>query len=149
MAAVECPFTGERLAAVRALRPDVGIVHAQQADETGNVQLWGITGVQKETVLAARRVDRDRRGDRAAELVQRPGGVVLPAWVITAVALAPGGAHPSYAHGYYDRDNAFYVAWDADQPRPRALRGLDAAARARDDRQREYLRSLRDAEVAA
>jgi glutaconate CoA-transferase subunit A len=109
---VVCPFTGEELAAVPALRPDVGIVHAQQADRHGNVQLWGITGVQKEAVLASARslVTVEEVVD---ELEPRPGGVVLPGWVIGAVALAPGGAHPSYAHGYYDRDNAFYVRWDA------------------------------------
>ncbi len=109
---VVCPFTGEELAAVPALRPDVGIVHAQQADRHGNVQLWGITGVQKEAVLASARslVTVEEVVD---ELEPRPGGVVLPGWVIDAVALAPGGAHPSYAHGYYDRDNAFYVRWDA------------------------------------
>jgi glutaconate CoA-transferase subunit A len=109
---ISCPFTGERLAAVPAIRPDVGIVHAQQADEAGNVQLWGITGVQKETVLAARRSIVTVE-EIVPRLEQRPGGVVLPSWAVTAVALAPGGAHPSYAHGYYDRDNDFYVRWDA------------------------------------
>jgi glutaconate CoA-transferase, subunit A len=109
---ITCPFTGEKLAAVRAHRPDVGVVHAQQADRHGNVQLWGITGVQKEVVLASARsiVTVEEIVD---ELEPRPGAVVLPAWVIDAVALAPGGAHPSYAHDYYERDNDFYVAWDA------------------------------------
>jgi glutaconate CoA-transferase subunit A len=108
---VVCPFTGEELAAVRALRPDVGIVHAQQADRRGNVQLWGITGVQKEVVLASRRtiVTVEEVVD---ELEPRRGGVVLPRWVVDAVAVAPRGAHPSYADGYYDRDNDFYVSWD-------------------------------------
>jgi glutaconate CoA-transferase, subunit A len=111
LAWVDCPFTGERLAAVRAIRPDVGIVHAQQADRRGNVQLWGISGVQKEAVLASARsiVTVEELVD---ELVQRPGSIVIPSWTITAVAVAPGGAHPSYAHGYYDRDNAFYRSWD-------------------------------------
>jgi glutaconate CoA-transferase subunit A len=108
---VTCPFTGEELAAVPSLRPDVGIVHAQQADHRGNVQLWGILGVQKETVLAASRsiVTVEEVVD---ELEPRPGAIVLPSWVLDAVSLAPGGAHPSYAHGYYDRDNDFYVGWD-------------------------------------
>jgi glutaconate CoA-transferase subunit A len=111
VARVTCPFTGEELAAVPAQRPDVGIVHAQQADRHGNVQLWGIVGVQKEVVLASARsiVTVEEIVD---ELELRPGGAVLPGWVVDAVALAPGGAHPSYAHGYYDRDNDFYVAWD-------------------------------------
>jgi glutaconate CoA-transferase subunit A len=110
-ARLTCPFTGEELAAVPAHRPDVGIVHAQQADRLGNVQLWGITGVQKEVVLASARtiVTVEEVVD---DLEPRPGGVVLPSWVIDAVSPAPGGAHPSYAHGYYDRDNDFYVRWD-------------------------------------
>jgi glutaconate CoA-transferase subunit A len=109
---VVCPFTGERLAAVAALRPDVTVIHAQQADRAGNVQLWGITGVQKEAVLAAARalVTVEEIVD---QLELRPGGVVLPSWVVTAVALVPGGAHPSYAAGYSDRDNDFYQRWDA------------------------------------
>jgi glutaconate CoA-transferase subunit A len=111
VAAVTCPFTGEELAAVPAHRPDVGIIHAQRADRNGNVQLWGITGVQKETVLASARsiVTVEEIVD---ELDPRPGALVLPAWVIDAVAEVPGGARPSYAHGYYDRDNEFYAAWD-------------------------------------
>ena len=111
VASIQCPFTGEELTAIPALRPDVAVVHAQQADEAGNVQLWGITGVQKEAVLAA-----DRALVTVEEIVPklelRPGGVVLPSWVLAAVSLAPGGAHPSYAAGYSDRDNAFYRRWD-------------------------------------
>jgi glutaconate CoA-transferase, subunit A len=108
---VACPFTGEELAAVPAQRPDVGIVHVQQADRRGNIQFWGIPGVQKEIVLASARsiVTVEEIVD---ELELRPGGIVLPGWVIDAVAVAPGGAHPSYAHGYYERDNDFYVRWD-------------------------------------
>jgi len=108
---IACPFTGEELSAVPAIRPDVGIVHAQQADEDGNVQLWGIAGVQKETVLASAR-SLVTVEEIVPRLEPRPGAVVLPSWAVTAVALAPGGAHPSYAHGYYDRDNEFYVRWD-------------------------------------
>ncbi|MDR7300009.1 CoA transferase subunit A [Haloactinomyces albus] len=108
---IECPFTGESLAAVSALNPDVGIVHAQQADRQGNVQMWGITGVQKETVLASKRslVTVEEVVD---ELEPRPGAVVLPKWVVSAVAEVPGGAHPSYAQGYYERDNDYYQRWD-------------------------------------
>src|SRR5206468_4428127 len=108
---IACPFTGEQLAAVPALRPDVGIIHAQQADRQGNVQLWGIIGVQKEIVLASTRslVTVEEIVD---ELEPRPGAIVLPAWAVGAVAEAPHGAHPSYAHDYYDRDNGFYQRWD-------------------------------------
>ena len=111
IATVTCPFTGERLTAVPAITPDVGIIHAQRADRAGNVQLWGITGVQKEVVLASRRslVTVEEIVD---ELTPVPGAIVLPRWVVTAVACAPGGCHPSYAAGYSQRDNAFYEAWD-------------------------------------
>jgi glutaconate CoA-transferase subunit A len=125
ISAVICPFTGERLAAVAALNPDVTVVHAQQADRAGNVALWGISGVQKEAVLAASRslVTVEEIVD---ELEPRPGGVVLPSWTVTAVSHAPGGAAPSYALGYYDRDNAAYRAWDAiSRDRDRFCRWLD------------------------
>jgi glutaconate CoA-transferase, subunit A len=109
---ITCPFTGEVLTAVPALRPDATVVHAQVADRAGNVQMWGITGVQKEAVLAAERslVTVEEVVD---ELVPRPGAVVLPTWALTCVAEVPGGAHPSYAQGYSDRDNDFYLRWDA------------------------------------
>jgi glutaconate CoA-transferase, subunit A len=111
VATVTCPFTGEELAAVPSLRPDVAIVHAQEADRKGNVQLWGIPGVQKEAVLAAERslVTVERVVD---ELELRPGGVVIPGWVLDAVAEAPGGSQPSYSHGMTERDNDFYRRWD-------------------------------------
>jgi glutaconate CoA-transferase subunit A len=109
---ITCPFTGEWLTAVPALDLDVGIIHAQQADRRGNVQLWGQVGVQKETVLGARRslVTVEEIVD---ELEPKPNGVVLPRWVVTRVAHVPGGARPSYAQDYYDRDNEAYKAWDA------------------------------------
>jgi glutaconate CoA-transferase, subunit A len=109
---ITCPFTGEPLAAVAALNPDVTVVHAQRADRQGNVQLWGITGVQKEAVLAASRslVTVEEVVD---ELTDIPGAVVLPTWALTFVSMVPRGAHPSYAQGYSDRDNDYYVAWDA------------------------------------
>jgi len=110
---VTCPFTGETLTAVPALRPDVAIIHAQKADRAGNVLVAGIVGVQKEAVLASRRAIAT-----VEEIVDDLGttgtnATVLPAWTLSAVAPAPGGARPSYAHGYYGRDNAFYTAWDA------------------------------------
>lgn len=109
---VTCPFTGEVLAAVPALRPDVTVIHALKADCAGNVLIEGIVGVQKEAVLAARRALVT-----VEELVEdfgprSPNAVILPSWTITAVAQVPGGAHPSYAYGYYRRDNAFYLGWD-------------------------------------
>ena len=109
---VTCPFTGEELAAVPAMNPDVAVIHAQRADRTGNVQLWGITGVQREAVLASARsvVTVEEIVD---DLDPRPGAVVLPGWTVTFVARAEGGAHPSYALGYSVRDNDYYVAWDA------------------------------------
>lgn len=110
IAPITCPFTGENLTAVPALRPDVGIIHAQQADRHGNVGLWGIQGVQKEATLSSSRsiVTVEEIVD---ELDPR-ATVTLPSWVISAVAVVPTGAHPSYAHGYYERDNDFYRAWD-------------------------------------
>lgn len=123
---VTCPFTGERLAAVPAIRPDVGIVHAQQADRDGNVLLRGIVGVQKEAVLASRRAIVT-----VEEVVNELGtegtnAVVLPSWSIDAVAVVRGGARPSYAHGYYSRDNAFYTAWDEiSRDRDRFCRWID------------------------
>jgi glutaconate CoA-transferase subunit A len=108
---ITCPFTGEELAAVPALRPDVAIVHAQEADRRGNVQLWGIPGVQKEAVLAAGRALVTV--ERLVEALEpRPGGVVLPGWCVDAVSVAEQGAYPSYAHGLTDRDNDFYKRWD-------------------------------------
>ncbi|WP_370324828.1 CoA transferase subunit A [Euzebya sp.] len=109
---VTCPFTGEELAAVPSLRPDVGIVHAQRADRQGNVLIEGIIGVQKEVVLASTRsvVTVEEVVDDLD--VPSMNACVLPGWAIDHVVEAPRGAHPSYAHGYYDRDNAFYVAWD-------------------------------------
>jgi glutaconate CoA-transferase, subunit A len=109
---VTCPFTGEKLAAVAALRPDVAVIHAQRADRAGNVQLWGITGVQKEAVFASRRSIVTVE-EIVGELAPQPGAIVLPAWTVGYVAAAPGGAHPSYALGYSARDNETYVAWTA------------------------------------
>ena len=108
---IDCPFTGERLTAVPALNPDVGIVHAQRADRRGNVQFWGITGVHKEVILASTRtlVTVEEIVD---ELEPRPGAVVMPHWTVTMVAEVAGGTHPSYADGHSDRDNDYYLKWD-------------------------------------
>jgi glutaconate CoA-transferase subunit A len=111
IAFVDCPFTGQRLTAVRAVNPDVAVIHAQQADRDGNVMLWGLSGVQKEAVLAAGRSIVTVE-EIVPELVPRPHAVFLPAWTVTAVSVVPGGAWPSYAAGYSVRDNDFYAAWD-------------------------------------
>lgn len=109
---IACPFTGEELAAVPALRPDVGIVHAQRADRDGNVLVEGIIGVQKQAVLASKvsivTVEEVVDGLDAPS----PNSCVIPGWAIDVVCAAPRGAHPSYTHGYYERDNAFYSNWD-------------------------------------
>ncbi|WP_088346202.1 MULTISPECIES: CoA-transferase [Rhodomicrobium] len=110
---IRCPFTGEELAAVPALRPDVAIIHALRADRQGNVLIEGIVGVQKQAVLAAK-----RSIVTVEEIVEElnppsPNSVVLPSWTVGAIAHVPGGAYPSYAHGYYPRDNGAYKAWDA------------------------------------
>lgn len=109
---VTCPFTGEVLAAVPALRPDVTVIHAQRANRDGDVLVEGIIGVQKQAALAARRVvvTVEEVVDTFEGL--HPNACVLPRWTLTAIAVVPGGAHPSYAHGYYRRDNAAYLAWD-------------------------------------
>ena len=110
---IDCPYTGEKLATVPALRPDVAVIHALRADRAGNVLLEGIVGVQKQAVLAAKRAIIT-----VEEIVDEFGprnlnAIILPAWTVTAIVHVPGGAHPSYAQGYYARDNAYYKAWDA------------------------------------
>ena len=112
VAELTCPFTGEALTAVAALNPDVAVIHAQQSDEEGNVHLWGISGVQKEAVLAARRSIVTVE-EIVATFEPHMGSIVLPSWAIGTVSVVPGGAHPSYAAGYYARDNEFYEQWDA------------------------------------
>jgi len=108
---ITCPFTGEVLTATPAVRPDVTVIHAQKADWKGNVLLWGILGVQKEAALAAKRVVVTVE-ERVECLDAPPNACILPAWVVSAVCVVPRGATPSYAHGYYERDNFFYRAWD-------------------------------------
>ena len=110
---VTCPYTGEALATVPALNPGVTIVHAQRADAAGNTQMWGLLGVQKEAAFASARVIVV-----VEELVEEdvirsdPNRTVIPGMIVSAVVVEPWGAHPSYAQGYYDRDNEFYVAWE-------------------------------------
>jgi glutaconate CoA-transferase subunit A len=110
---ITCPFTGEQLACVPALKLDCAIIHAQKANRQGDVLIEGIVGVQKEAVLAA-----ERSLVTVEEIVDdfgavSPNACVLPSWTVGTIAVVPGGAHPSYTHGYYGRDNAFYKTWDA------------------------------------
>lgn len=111
IAFIDCPFTGERMSAVKAMNPDVAIIHAQQADKHGNVQLWGLSGVQKEAVLAATSAIITVE-EIVDELEPRPRSIVLPSWVVDAVCHVPGGAWPSYAADFSVRDNGFYEEWD-------------------------------------
>jgi glutaconate CoA-transferase subunit A len=108
-----CPFTGEALAAVPSVRPDVTFIHAQKASRRGDVLVEGIIGIQKEAVLAAKRavVTVEEVVDDFGDL--HPNLTILPHWTIAAISVVPGGAHPSYTHGYYIRDNAAYIEWDA------------------------------------
>jgi glutaconate CoA-transferase subunit A len=119
---VTCPYTGEVLATVPALNPDVTIVHAQRADAQGNAQIWGLLGVQKEAAFASARVIVV-----VEELVEEstiradPNRTLIPGLIVDAVVVEPWGAHPSYAQGYYDRDNQFYIAWEPISRDPVAL----------------------------
>lgn len=137
---VTCPFTGETLAAVPALTPDVAIIHAQRADVQGNTQMWGILGVQKEAAFAAQRVIVvvEEIVDEAA-IRADPNRTVIPGFIVDAVVQEPWGAHPSYVQGYYDRDNQFYVEWEEISRDPARLRRyLDEYVYGVRDR-REYL----------
>ena len=110
---VEDPYGGKDLLAVPALQPDVAIVHVQRADPSGNAHLWGILGEQKEAAFAARRVilTAEEIVDEAV-IRSDPNRTVIPSMIVTAVCHVPYCCHPSYAQGYYDRDNEFYVKWD-------------------------------------
>ncbi len=107
------PYGDEQVYVVPPLRPDVTIVHAQRADASGNTQMWGLLGAQKEAAFAA-----DRVIVVVEELVEEsiiradPNRTVIPGLIVDAVVVEPFGAHPSYAQGHYDRDNDYYVAWD-------------------------------------
>ncbi len=108
---VRCPYTNAAIATVPAINPDVTILHAQAADSQGNVLIRGIVGAQKEAALAARTLIVTV--EELVESLSAPmNAIVLPHWIVTAIALVPMGAYPSYALGHYARDNAFYRAWD-------------------------------------
>ena len=133
---VTCPYTGERLATVPALNPDVTIIHAQRADADGNTQIWGLVGVQKEAAFASRRVIVvvEQLVDTAV-IRADPNRTLIPGLIVSAVVVEPWGAHPSYAQGFYDRDNDFYVAWEKISRDPARLSGyLDEFVRGVPDR---------------
>ncbi len=138
---VACPYTGEELATVPALNPDVTVIHAQKADRRGNVHLSGIIGAQKEAALAARTLLVTV--EEVVEDLEAPlNAVIIPGFAVTAVAAVPGGAHPSYAQGYYARDNAFCRAWDEiSRDRDTFLRWLDGHVRGTQDHA-QFLASL-------
>jgi glutaconate CoA-transferase, subunit A len=119
---VRCPYTGEVLSTVPALNPDVTIVHAQRSDREGNTQIWGLLGVQKESAFASDRVIVVVE-EMVDESVIRadPNRTVIPGLIVDAVVVEPWGAHPSYAQGYYDRDNEFYIGWEQTSRDPAAL----------------------------
>src|SRR5437667_5663658 len=132
---VTCPYTGEALATVPALNPDVSIIHAQRADAEGNTQIWGLVGVQQEAAFASAHVIVVVE-ELVDETVIRsdPNRTLIPGMIVDAVVVEPWGAHPSYAQGYYDRDNDFYVAWE----------GISRDARRLERYLEEYIRGLPD-----
>jgi glutaconate CoA-transferase subunit A len=120
---VTCPYTGTQVSVVPPLNPDVSLVHVQRADPAGNAHAWGILGDVKEAAFAARRliVSAEEIVDPAV-IRSDPNRTVFPAFIVDAVVEAPLGAHPSYAHGYYDRDNTFYQDWDRTRSTAEAVR---------------------------
>ncbi len=143
---VTCPYTGEVIATVPAIKPDVTILHAQKADRQGNVLLRGIIGAQKEAGLAAKTLIVTVE-EIVDDLEAPMNAVVLPHWVVAAICCVPGGAYPSYAQGYYSRDNAFYLAWDdIARDRKRFTEWLDLHVRATADHA-AFLRTLQGAGI--
>ena len=110
---ITCPYTDRQISTVPAINPDVAIIHAQRANHNGDVQVWGITGEQKEAAFASKRViiTVEELVDESVTR-QSPQLTVIPGFKVNSISVVPFGAHPSYAHGYYDRDNDFYVEWD-------------------------------------
>ncbi len=108
-----CPYTGEQLATVPAMHPDVAIIHVQRADKEGNAQVWGLMGTQKEIAFASKRVIIVAEEIVDTALIRRdPNRTLIPGILVDHVVHEPWGCHPSYAQGYYDRDNDFYVKWE-------------------------------------
>jgi glutaconate CoA-transferase subunit A len=111
---VASPYSDERIYAVPPLNPDVAVVHVQRADASGNAQIWGLLGCQKEAAFAAERVIVVCEEVVGEDVIRAdPNRTAIPGLIVHAVVQIPGGCHPSYAQGYYDRDNRFYLEWDA------------------------------------
>ena len=110
---VQDPYSGKEVITVPALNPDVAIVHVQRADKHGNAHLWGIIGEQKEAAFAAERVILTAEEIVDEEIIRSdPNRTLIPGFIVDAVCHVPFACHPSYAQGYYDRDNEFYLGWD-------------------------------------
>ncbi len=110
---VEDPYSGEQIAVVPPLNPDVTIIHAQRADVSGNTQLWGLLGIQKEAAFAAKKVIVVVEEIVEEAIIRAdPNRTLIPGLIVDAVVHEPYGSHPSYVQGYYDRDNSFYLGWD-------------------------------------
>ena len=117
------PYTGCEVIVVPPLKPDVGIVHVQRADENGNAQIWGIIGEQKEVAFASERVIITAEEIVSEEVIRSdPNRTLIPGFIVGAVVHEPFSAHPSYTQGYYDRDNPFYMEWDKISESPAAVR---------------------------
>jgi glutaconate CoA-transferase subunit A len=109
---VRCPYTGRRYATVPALNPDVAVIQVQRADTEGNGQIWGLMGVQREAAFASKRVIVVAEELVGPDIIRAdPNRTAIPGLIADAVVIEPFAAHPSYALGYYDRDNDFYVQW--------------------------------------
>ncbi len=140
---IRCPYTDRLISTVPAINPDVAIIHAQRANDHGDVQVWGITGEQKEAAFASKRVivTVEEIVDESVTR-QSPQLTVIPGFKVASISVVPFGAHPSYAHGYYERDNDLYVEWDRISAGEETLRAyLDEWVLGVRDRE-EYLAKL-------
>ncbi|WNG15933.1 CoA transferase subunit A [Cystobacter fuscus] len=140
---VQCPYTGQTLATVPALHPDVAIIHCQRADAEGNAQVWGLLGSQKEVAFAARKVIVVAEQIVPTEVIRRdPNRTVVPGIIVSHVVHEPWGCHPSFVQGFYDRDNDFYVKWEDISRQPETYQAyLQEFVYGVKDRQ-EYLKKL-------
>jgi glutaconate CoA-transferase subunit A len=140
---IDCPYTSEKFATVPALNPDVAIVHVQRADKEGNAQVWGLMGTQKEAAFAAERVIVVAEEIVDTSIIRRdPNRTLIPGILVDHVVHEPWGCHPSYAQGYYDRDNQFYVDWEDISRDPASYKNyLDAFVFGVKDRH-EYIQKM-------